>query len=970
MNPINPKVSLWTKDYHPYKSDKLEELDLYTVLKHCENIDPSALKGKSGSIFPYLSSSIDATDKYSDGVLFIDFDHCSDISKTIYDSFDELCNILPNILGVNFSFSGNLHFYMYDLTVKENPQKYGVRNTFWMCCLAQAIKKITTIDLRTIDGCMDPHSKYFTQRLFLSRSSFRWNVNCCALTISKSDEKRIKTEYHKWFSFNKVKPIVMELPMLEFNGTINVDSDFVINTHKGPVSGYLARTVIVASTYHHFGCDIEKTATYICERYENAKAMCDQLRSMVSTGSVRFLWDSTTERILFPSTGGTILKSSKYLSDVVNLDKELKHNKYLYICSNTGTGKTELVKKYINDHPDKKVVYIQMMKSILSGKVEGVENITIYNTDMVENVREKVHMHLTIDKIVRTFERADPKEYTIFVDESHLLQDHISFRLVAIKKLCQILTKVDRVVFLSATPKSDVRLLDFKVLTYTKIQNQKLTIHQIPVRVKNRLDPISVYFNYMIKDIEMRAKDRHVTIFSNKREERWLSCGLRDKDITRFRSEFFDDENVLSVLNDNKIKTKWCLSTSYMSVGVEVKEGKHLIVFDIDEGIDISHLIQSIGRFRPGYITEIEVLIYYRVGKLPSKLINDEVVNNFDTIWDNLVVNTDEGNVANILSTKLLRLSDVDIPIEAVRMIRILKQTNIEETNEYYSPHSYQILKSLPYKSIKVTNEEIVEVDTENIQRRSVPERELLEYLKSCDNSHISSLAESKEGYALLWSSGLIPYNDKVASRKLIRKSKYIVNMELPFGKTMEFFEDQIDDAYTIATYLKDYVRLKRKERVVVDFQGSDNVHSKLDKGQRIVKEVFTQEFLDYVSGNVRVNLFVDMVTKDPNMEILCSVFGLDVEIGETLDIEIFRGDSYKECLRRISQTELRSLGGKSSSPKKVISIINTETDEKKTFESKGDCMKFLNMSSRTFSKFVKGSQVRNCKWTVSMLTV
>ena len=114
----------------------------------------------------------------------------------------------------------------------------------------------------------------------------------------------------------------------------------------------------------------------------------------------------------------------------------------------------------------------------------------------------------------------------------------------------------------------------------------------------------------------------------------------------------------------------------------------------------------------------------------------------------------------------------------------------------------------------------------------------------------------------------------------------------------------------------------------------------------------------------------MNMVTKDPNMEILCSVLGLDVEIGETLDIEIFRGDSYNECLRRISQTELRSLGGKSSSPKKVISIINTETDEKKTFESKGDCMKFLNMSSRTFSKFVKGAQIRGCKWTVSMLTV
>ena len=124
------------------------------------------------------------------------------------------------------------------------------------------------------------------------------------------------------------------------------------------------------------------------------------------------------------------------------------------------------------------------------------------------------------------------------------------------------------------------------------------------------------------------------------------------------------------------------------------------------------------------------------------------------------------------------------------------------------------------------------------------------------------------------------------------------------------------------------------------------------------------------MTGNKRVNLFVDMITKDPNMEILYSVLGLDDEIGETLDIEIFRGDTYIECLQRISQTELRSLGGKSSSPKKVISIINTETDEKKTFESKSDCMKFLKMSSRTFSKFVKGSQVRNCKWTVSMLTV
>ena len=235
MNPINPKVSLWVKEYFPKKSERLEELDLFTVLKHCETISTTAQKGKSGSIFPYLSSSIDTKEKYSDGVLFIDFDHCSDVSKVIYDSFDKLCEILPNILGVNFSYSGNLHFYMYDIVVKETPTKYGERNTFWMCCLAQCIKKITNIDLRTIDGCMDPHSKYFTQRLFLSRSEFKWNIHCCALTISKSDEKRIRTEYHKWFQFNSIKPTAVELPELNFNGTISVNSEFSINTLKGVV---------------------------------------------------------------------------------------------------------------------------------------------------------------------------------------------------------------------------------------------------------------------------------------------------------------------------------------------------------------------------------------------------------------------------------------------------------------------------------------------------------------------------------------------------------------------------------------------------------------------------------------------------------------------------------------------------------------------------------------------------------------
>ena len=56
--PINPKVSVWTKNWFPKRGDELKQMDLYTVMKQCERISSSTEKGKSGSIFPYFVSTI------------------------------------------------------------------------------------------------------------------------------------------------------------------------------------------------------------------------------------------------------------------------------------------------------------------------------------------------------------------------------------------------------------------------------------------------------------------------------------------------------------------------------------------------------------------------------------------------------------------------------------------------------------------------------------------------------------------------------------------------------------------------------------------------------------------------------------------------------------------------------------------------------------------------------------------------
>ena len=95
--PINPKVSVWTKDWFPKKGDELKQMYLYTVMKQCERISSSAEKGKSGSIFPYLSDEVNPYTLVFDGVVFVDIDNCQEVSYKIFDSFDKICDEMPNL---------------------------------------------------------------------------------------------------------------------------------------------------------------------------------------------------------------------------------------------------------------------------------------------------------------------------------------------------------------------------------------------------------------------------------------------------------------------------------------------------------------------------------------------------------------------------------------------------------------------------------------------------------------------------------------------------------------------------------------------------------------------------------------------------------------------------------------------------------------------------------------------------------
>lgn len=1016
---INPKLSVWAGKNKPQRNDKLKESNLYVALKRCEEISTETPKGEAGQIFPFVANTIGSEFKSSDGVLFIDFDHCAQVSQQIYDSFDELCKVVPNLLAVNFSHSRNLHFFMYDEDLRYNSDKYTKFNLLNMCRLAAAIKKVCGIDLREIEGCMDTHSKSIAQRFFLAHSEFKYNVHCCHCPIKKKEEEQLRAEYHKVLNPKLIVPVSGKVERskieLENTGTLDIDQNFILNSSKGPASGYDARTLIAAAAYFHFNKNLKEAAEYIYSKYANADVIYSQMESMVHTGSIYRKYDSMVEDILFPQAQGVELKENEFLSDKINLRDLLKQDKYVYICSNTGTGKTELVKMFLYPNYDPKtksfetenfqlqpytivdmqeevaeeepvqIFYLQMMKSILNGKKQGIEDITIANDQVIDHkkVRKNVHAHMTIDKLLGAFKNIRPKNSIIIIDESHLLQDHINFRNV-VQKMCDLLAEVKNVVFLSATPKADAKILPFKQYNFTKKQDQSVTIRQIPIELPKQCNQDATYFPYLISDIEKRAGDRHITIFSNKKESEWLDSGLKDKDLTRFRSDFHNDEKVLYVLRENELPTKWCIATSYMSVGVEIKQGKHLVVIDAGEGVDTDFIIQAIGRFRPGYIKELEVLIYYHAGKQPFQRISDEDKALINSAWKNLFVGETDQKVLNIIAGLILSIKDIRIcEPDNLEMFKLLKTTHIYESYNFYTPHAAYLLQRLPYKKIEVFNEDVVRLTKKGEKKYSSQEDELITYLKSLSHSSLLELGEShyddNEGYDRIWRTNEVPYNDRVSARKIIVRCKSIVRMGIPLAQALDYFNNNVYTAFEYTQLLKTYVKLERNEQVAQVFSGAEDTHKRLLKNIAKMKNVFTEDFIQWCIKDEHVGVYAEKTANIENEQAmervlrdLMEFLGVDEDTffhKENTEyqgpgVEIFKDKNINDTKKKNGLIG-KQLGGITSSPKKKVTLKNSETGEVKTFDSRAEATKYIGVAPRTFSRIMNGLLVKHCPWVL-----
>lgn len=947
---INPKVSVWTQERNPYKGEELHILDLYTVLKQCEvGIGDDTEKGKSGSVFPYRSNIANPSSLVFDGVVFVDIDECSEISKDIFNSFDKLCQIVPNILAVNYSYSGNLHFYLYDKNLKDGSAVYEDLAVLYLCCVARAIKNVLGIDLRDIDGALDTHSKSPYQRMFLNKSDFKWNIYCTNVNVPNATKKLLKSEYFKLYNnYNGVRTIV-ETKEISGDGSTMIDKDYNL---LGYGTGYDARTYIASAVYYHFKEDVEKAREYLSVTFANANEINKQMTSMITNGRIEGKFRKDVEDFLFGIGVGEeyVLKDGEYLSDVIDVDK--LNDKYYYIQSNTGTGKTEFVKGFIKK-TDGNAIIVQITKALRDGKSKGIENITYGNWDTIV---DRSRIHTTIEGAVRNCSGMDLGNYTVVVDESHLLEEYIEVRELITRELLTILKSAGKVIFMSATPKSDINLFPFKKMNFKRIQNQEIKIYQYPMKIEGNGSKEAVKYEWMVERVKELSKCVKVIVFSNKNQESWKKYGFENERVTYFNANNINDPAVQAILKDNKLVNDLTLSTKYMGCGVEVKDEEEVHeVFCLDEGMDMDFIIQSIGRPRvSGGVKKVVVHLFYTVDRRWGVGVDKDSLLKFKEAFKNLVIEEMDVVNVNILAAKMIGIYDPDFnKYEVKDQVEMLWMGNYVNQRLYHTPYSVELFKQLPYKKIEIVNLPTKVLNSDGRVRRVREEMELMEYLLSLDSVSLLNLG-SEGGYDKLIESGEIPYNDKTNARKVLKDVRYIVGRGFELGDAVTYFENVRLAAKMIGS-LMNYARVKAGKMTIKEFEGSEEVMGRLEEEFDMVRRVFSESYIQkLIDRMMGVPEQLDIEVDD----IFAGMMGLSKS---EKGIEVFNGKSYKD-VKKMEGIEKRI-----GNSRKGIRIERLSDGKVFEFDSKGDAREWLGWGTEKFSEFIR-NQVDK-KETYKLLT-
>ena len=178
---------------------------------------------------------------------------------------------------------------------------------------------------------------------------------------------------------------------------------------------------------------------------------------------------------------------------------------------------------------------------------------------------------------------------------------------------------------------------------------------------------------------------------------------------------------------------------------------------------------------------------------------------------------------------------------------------------------------------------------------------------------------------------------------------------------------------------LKTYVKLERNEQVAQVFSGAEDTHKRLLKNIAKMKNVFTEDFIQWCIKDEHVGVYAEKTANIENeqamervLQDLMEFLGVDEDTffhKENTEyqgpgVEIFKDKNINDTKKKNGLIG-KQLGGITSSPKKKVTLKNSETGEVKTFDSRAEATKHIGVSSKTFSKILAGQSVKCCPWVL-----
>ena len=855
------------------------------------------------------------------------------------DAINDLVN--NSILFAQPSYSGKLHII---LRIKDQYTEQDYRNeaAIAVTCLCRAIELVCGIDPFTLKDhkgvcCVDPTSISPYTPMYMADTDYWFNPDCWDFSID--DEDRQKAAEKAGVSFKRVFTTTTYASVAPFTGEftitnphqVKVDRNYIV---EGGGSGNDVRMQYANVMWWYCKGDMKKYNALRKQLFLNYreftpvgsknpnplyKAAFDAEFGVVETAT-------NIEHNPTPASGIVIPKDG-WLSDYIStIELELERNRRIEVVSPTGTGKTVLITEYAKRH--KTLIVVPFNSQLVNYGCEWINIISKENKDF-DTSRSNVAVY---DQAIKHFDKLTT-EWDVIVDECHLLWCDRSWREAATDVVNKInALKNNKVILFTATNTIENTLFNIdNTLTFTRERNV--------VEVK-WMDTSTPY-----KTVDRLISDNTMTCVFTDRFAKTLAA---NKSIRMGRSNVVlchsdsESKGFRRILENQLLDAKLTVSTKILYSGNNFNnENPIRLIIQVDENNDYSYIVQSVGRFRK--CKELEVYV-----------VNDVRSHNSDAPTDQQVI---EG--LNAMKAKGSNIAKV--------------MTDKHKDDKYYNVDAAVEIENY-YSTIS--------------KEKIIADLCATSYIKvidcgMCDDGKEFPINKVKQRRSNALIDNIRRYSN------LHEAVKYDVEDD---SMTTEW-KNQISaiclevDADSVRRYIveRSNEKLTQIDTIISDIHSIINISELSLNEIRKIKdnyEAFVEEECREYGADDEVK---DRITRYAK-RIARILNGVEVKFPNTTIQSLSNEDIFKVAIEDLASCRIQLLGiraqngqrtGKQNKQPIKIKFIGDFYDESglegmdyqnniATFACKGDCMRFLGIDRKAFSRFVKGEKVKKAKnWIV-----